>query len=361
MAPAIASSNGTTSTPPKLVVTLPSPNHSTLQCHPTMAPSNGTTSTAPCNGTLVPRPMRQSGSSPFPPIGSKNPYSYRYLGNKNKTILIIVSKDQARHHSKKNPHIQKKPQKNLKKSRYPPMVSLSILPISHWIQEISRSLPLYPSSRYPPIWARHRAHQSQSFSSSRASMFQAVLENLKNYLDENGFKPFCWSKHEINQSNRIKNRLEKKQQIKKKKLTITLKQKKTRLVHKKTHHFLLVRLLPFTLKAVKGSHPKGSPAAIRIAMINITTWGRGRVGLETTWLTGFAPVGIPGNHMKHMGGRMGLKLHLESRGGDPIFHPKGWWSDTLWGITGIINMLRDKKTPICFKKTQQNHLPRDIS
>ena len=47
-----------------------------------MAPRNGTTSTAPCNGTLVPRPIRQSGSSPSPRIGSKNPYSYRYLGNK---------------------------------------------------------------------------------------------------------------------------------------------------------------------------------------------------------------------------------------------------------------------------------------
>ena len=50
--PAMAPSNGTTSTPsklstpPKLVVTLP-PNHSTLQWHPTMAPSNGTTSTPP--------------------------------------------------------------------------------------------------------------------------------------------------------------------------------------------------------------------------------------------------------------------------------------------------------------------------
>ena len=70
---AMAPSNGTTSTPPKLVVTLP--NHSTLQWHPTMAPSNG---------TLVPRPIPQSGSSPSPPIGSKNPYSYRYLGNKEK-------------------------------------------------------------------------------------------------------------------------------------------------------------------------------------------------------------------------------------------------------------------------------------
>ena len=50
-----------------------------------MAPSNGTTSTAPCNGILVPRPMRKSGSSPSPPTGSKNPYSYRYLG-KNRSI-----------------------------------------------------------------------------------------------------------------------------------------------------------------------------------------------------------------------------------------------------------------------------------
>ena len=44
--------------------------------------SHGTTSSAPCSGTLVPRPIRQSGSSPSPPIGSKNPYSYRYLGKK---------------------------------------------------------------------------------------------------------------------------------------------------------------------------------------------------------------------------------------------------------------------------------------
>ena len=68
--PAMAPSNGTTSTPPNLP-----PNHSTLQWHPTIAPSNGTTSSAPCNGTLVPRPIRQSGSSPSSPIGSKNLYS----------------------------------------------------------------------------------------------------------------------------------------------------------------------------------------------------------------------------------------------------------------------------------------------
>ena len=28
-------------------------------------------------------------------------------------------------------------------------------------QEKKQSLPLYPSSRYPPIWALHRVHQSQ--------------------------------------------------------------------------------------------------------------------------------------------------------------------------------------------------------
>ena len=55
--------NGT-STPPKLVVTLPFPHHSTLQSHPAMAPSNGTTSTPPKlvltlppnHSTLLPSP-----------------------------------------------------------------------------------------------------------------------------------------------------------------------------------------------------------------------------------------------------------------------------------------------------------------
>ena len=151
----MAPSNGTTSTPPKLVITFPPtiahyngtlqchhihspkppPNHSTLQWHPTtapamaprplhpamalwchhrppqpwhtiMAPCNGTTSTppnlppnhsalqwhptiAPSNGTLVPRPIRQSGSSPSPCIGSKNLYSYRYLGKNASDKRII--------------------------------------------------------------------------------------------------------------------------------------------------------------------------------------------------------------------------------------------------------------------------------
>ena len=109
---AMAPSNDTTSTPPKLAMaprpfpqswssphtqwhpTMAPSNghstlwwhprplaHSTLWWHPAMTPGNGTTSTAPCNGTLVPRPIRQSGSSPSPPFGSKNPYSYGYLGN----------------------------------------------------------------------------------------------------------------------------------------------------------------------------------------------------------------------------------------------------------------------------------------
>ena len=74
----IAHYNGTLQWHPAMA---PRPlNHSTLQWHPATAPSNGTTSTAPCNGILVPRPMHKSGSSPSPPIGSKNPYSYRYLG-----------------------------------------------------------------------------------------------------------------------------------------------------------------------------------------------------------------------------------------------------------------------------------------
>ena len=78
------------STPSKLVVTLPpnqstllpqsrfvtlapTTNHSTLKWHPTMARSNGTTPTAPCNGALVPRPIRQSGSSPSPLWESRTP------------------------------------------------------------------------------------------------------------------------------------------------------------------------------------------------------------------------------------------------------------------------------------------------
>ena len=75
----MAPSNGTTSTPPKLVGTLPL-NHSTLQWHPTMAPSNGTTSTAPCNGTLVPRPIRQSGSSPSPLLEVRTPIAIAIWG-----------------------------------------------------------------------------------------------------------------------------------------------------------------------------------------------------------------------------------------------------------------------------------------
>ena len=60
------------------------PHHSTLQWHPAMAPHPlpQSWSSPPRNGTLVARPIRQSGSSPSPPIGSKNPYSYRYLGKK---------------------------------------------------------------------------------------------------------------------------------------------------------------------------------------------------------------------------------------------------------------------------------------
>ena len=70
--PTIAPCNATTSTPSKLVVTLP-PDHRTLQWHPAIAPSNGTTSTrlvvtfpptiAHYNGTLrrhpamAPRPL----------------------------------------------------------------------------------------------------------------------------------------------------------------------------------------------------------------------------------------------------------------------------------------------------------------
>ena len=83
--PQIAKTNfcaikGTTSTPPKLVVTPPA-HHSTLQRHPAMAPhplrqswsSPSPPTIAHCNGTLqwhpamAPRPLRQSWPSPSPP------------------------------------------------------------------------------------------------------------------------------------------------------------------------------------------------------------------------------------------------------------------------------------------------------
>ena len=70
----MAPSNGTTSTPPKLVVTLP--NHSTLQWHPPMAPSTLHPAMAPLCHVQSAKVVRR----PPPPIGSENPYSYRYLG-----------------------------------------------------------------------------------------------------------------------------------------------------------------------------------------------------------------------------------------------------------------------------------------
>ena len=63
----------------------PPPNHSTLQWLPTMGP---TTSIAPCNGTLVPRPIRQSGSSPSPLLEVRAPIAIAIWG---KTKLNLGS------------------------------------------------------------------------------------------------------------------------------------------------------------------------------------------------------------------------------------------------------------------------------
>ena len=57
----LAPSNGTTSTPPKLVVTLP-PNHSTLQWHPAMAPRP----LPQWHPAMAPRPLPQNWLSPLP-------------------------------------------------------------------------------------------------------------------------------------------------------------------------------------------------------------------------------------------------------------------------------------------------------
>ena len=64
--------------------------HPPLQWHPTMA-QQWHRVLWPCNGTLVPRPIRQSGSSPSPVL-EVNPYSYRYLGNEWIGIVYLVGK-----------------------------------------------------------------------------------------------------------------------------------------------------------------------------------------------------------------------------------------------------------------------------
>ena len=73
---AMAPSNGTTSTPPKLVA----PNHSTLQWHPTMAQQgHHVLCTLQWHTGATSNPPKWFVA--LPPIGSKNPNSYRYLGN----------------------------------------------------------------------------------------------------------------------------------------------------------------------------------------------------------------------------------------------------------------------------------------
>ena len=94
----------------QLAVTLPSPNHSTLQWHPAMAPCPLPQSwSSPSPPTIVrwhpamaPRPLHPSVGRPgatsnplkwfvaFPAIGSKNPFSYRYLGNYQKRVTCEI-------------------------------------------------------------------------------------------------------------------------------------------------------------------------------------------------------------------------------------------------------------------------------
>ena len=109
---------GTTSTPPKLAVTLPFPHHSTLQWHPAKAPRplpqswsspsptiahfNGTQQWHHVHCTLRWHPGATSNPPKWfvalPPIGSKNPYSYRYLG-KNPSLKRAPSKTPSSPHS----------------------------------------------------------------------------------------------------------------------------------------------------------------------------------------------------------------------------------------------------------------------
>ena len=102
--PVMAPSNGTIPTPPKLAITLLPPLYDTIMA---MASSNGTyplpkishyrPTKAHYNGTQQRHHLQWHPGAMFnppkwfvalPPIGSKNPFSHRYLGN-NKIILNI--------------------------------------------------------------------------------------------------------------------------------------------------------------------------------------------------------------------------------------------------------------------------------
>ena len=73
----------------------PPPNHSTLQWHPAMAPrplhQNWSSPPPPNHSTLQWHPAMAPWCHfvGLPPIGSKNPYSYRYLGNKQGVPRLI--------------------------------------------------------------------------------------------------------------------------------------------------------------------------------------------------------------------------------------------------------------------------------
>ena len=133
--------------------------------------------------------------------------------NKNKTILIKYQRIKHGTIQNKFAHPKEFPQKISRKAAKPISTNWFLYPSCQYpigYQEISRSLPLYPSSRCPPIWARHRVHQSQ---------FQAVLEIFEKFFGWKWFQTFLLEQKWNKSVKSDKNRLEKKHKQTKKKLT----------------------------------------------------------------------------------------------------------------------------------------------
>ena len=120
--------------------------------------------------------------------------------NKNKTILIKYQRIKHGTIQNKFAHPKEFPQKISRKAAKPISTNWFLYPSCQYpigYQEISRSLPLYPSSTMSTNLGT--AQSPTNLSSKQFWKF------LKNSLDENGFQTFfVGAKNEINQSNRIK-------------------------------------------------------------------------------------------------------------------------------------------------------------
>ena len=143
-----------------------------------MAPSNGTTSTVPCNGTLVPRPMRQSGWSPSPLLEVRTPIAIAIWGKteqqtkvyhhrhqisdgKNPFCVINVKKNAPNHST-----LQWQPKRALtvhspKVGRHPPLWHPAMAPRhpamapNGTTSTLSGTLQWHPATALPPSIAHY--------------------------------------------------------------------------------------------------------------------------------------------------------------------------------------------------------------